>query len=334
MGRRDPNAPPLTDPAALVADLSRAHIAARCLHVIADCGAADAIGDAGATPAEIATHTGFDADALDRMLRLLAAHGIFVRTADGRYEHTAASRLLRTDEPGSVRSYVRMGGLPAFWDRFTELGQTAREGQGRHHMASLVDYFAGHPEEAAIFNAAMVSKSRTVLPAVAAAYGFSAFATIADIGGGRGHLLKLILERTPRAHGVLFERQHVIADTEPAPRLELIAGDFFTDALPAADLYLLMEVLHDWDDADATGILGAVRRAARPGARVLIIEILVPDTPGPHAGKTRDIIMLAVTGGRERTQAQHATLLAASGFELTRVLPTASEYSLVEAVAV
>jgi len=334
MGRRDPNAPPLTDPAALVADLSRAHIAARCLHVIADCGAADAIGDAGATPTEIATHTGFDADALDRMLRLLAAHGIFVRTADGRYEHTAASQLLRTDEPGSVRSYVRMGGLPAFWDRFTELGQTAREGQGRHHMASLVDYFAGHPEEAAIFNAAMVSKSRTVLPAVAAAYGFSAFATIADIGGGRGHLLKLILERTPRAHGVLFERQHVIADTEPAPRLELIAGDFFTDALPAADLYLLMEVLHDWDDADATGILGAVRRAARPGARVLIIEILVPDTPGPHAGKTRDIIMLAVTGGRERTQAQHATLLAASGFELTRVLPTASEYSLVEAVAV
>ena len=334
MGRRDPNAPPLTDPAALVADLSRAHIAARCLHVIADCGAADAIGDAGATPAEIATHTGFDADALDRMLRLLAAHGIFVRTADGRYEHTAASRLLRTDEPGSVRSYVRMGGLPAFWDRFTELGQTAREGQGRHHMASLVDYFARHPEEAAIFNAAMVSKSRTVLPAVAAAYGFSAFATIADIGGGRGHLLKLILERTPRAHGVLFERQHVIADTEPAPRLELIAGDFFTDALPAADLYLLMEVLHDWDDSDATRILRAVRRSARPGARVLVIEILVPDTPGPHAGKTRDIIMLAVTGGRERTQAQHATLLAASGFELTRVLPTASEYSLVEAVAV
>ena len=106
------------------------------------------------------------------------------------------------------------------------------------------------------------------------------------------------------------------------------------DTLPAADLYLLMEVLHDWDDADATKILAAVRRAARPGARVLIVEILVPDTPGPHSGKTRDIIMLAVTGGRERTQAQHAALLAAAGFELTRVLPTASEYSLVEADAV
>jgi hypothetical protein len=334
MGRRDPNAPPAPDPAALVADLSRAHIAARCLHVIAECGAADAVDDAGASPAEIAAHTGLDADALDRMLRLLAAHGVFVRTADGRYAHSAASRLLKTDEPGSLRSYARMGGMPAFWDKFTELGRTAREGQGRNDMASLVDYFAAHPEEAAIFNAAMVSKSRTVLPAVTAAYDFGAFARIADIGGGRGHLLKLIIERTPRAHGILFERPHVIADTEPAPRLELVGGDFFADSLPAADLYLLMEVLHDWDDADATGILGAVRRAARPGARVLIVEILVPDTPGPHPGKTRDIIMLAVTGGRERTKAQHAALLAAAGFELTRVLPTASEYSLVEAVAV
>jgi O-methyltransferase len=334
MGRRDPNAPPVPDPAALVADLSRAHIAARCLHVIADCGAADAVGSEGATPAEIAAQSGLDADALDRMLRLLAAHGIFVRTADGRYEHTPASRLLRTDEPGSLRSYARMGGMPAFWDKFTELGRTAREGQGRHHMASLVEYYAAHPDEAAIFNAAMVSKSRTVLPAVAAAYDFAPFAAIADVGGGRGHLLKVILERTPRARGILFDRAHVIADTEPAPRLELVGGDFFADALPAADLYLLMEVLHDWDDADATRILGAVRRAAPPGARVLIVEILVPDTPGPHAGKTRDIIMLAVTGGRERTQAQHAALLAAAGFELTRVLPTASEYSLVEAVAV
>jgi C-methyltransferase len=332
MSQRDPKA--TSDPAALVADLSRAHIAARCLHVIAECGAADAIGEEGATPAEIAAHVGADADALDRILRLLAAHGIFVRSAHGRYAHSAASRLLRTDEPGSLRSYVRMGGMPAFWDRFTELGRTARTGRREHDMTSLVEYFATHPDEATIFNAAMVSKSRTVLPAVAAAYDFGSFATIADVGGGRGHLLKLILERARGAHGVLFERPHVIADTEPAPRLTLIGGDFFADALPAADLYLLMEVLHDWDDADATRILAALRRAASPGARVLIVEILVPDTPGPHSGKTRDIIMLAVTGGRERTEAQHAALLAAAGFKLERVVQTASEYSLVEAVAV
>ncbi len=107
---------------------------------------------------------------------------------------------------------------------------------------------------------------------------------------------------------------HVIADTQPAPRLALVGGDFFVDALPAADLYLLMDLLHDWDDADAARILGAVRRAAAPGARLLIIETLVPETPGPHFGKTLDIIMLAVTGGRERTEAQHAALLATAGF--------------------
>ena len=334
MGRSDPNAPPAPDPATLVADLSRAHIAARCLHVIAECGAADAIGEAGATPAEIAAYTGFDADALDRMLRLLAAHGIFVRTSDGRYAHSAASRLLETDAPGSLRSYVRMGGMPAFWDRFTELGRTAHEGQRQHHMSSLVEHFAAHPEEAAIFNAAMVSKSRAVLPAVAAAYDFAPYSTIVDVGGGRGHLLKLILERAPNAKGVLFERPHVIEDTQPAQRLELIGGDFFVDALPAGDLYLLMDLLHDWDEADAARILTAVRRAARPRSRLLIIETLVPETAGPHFGKTLDIIMLAVTGGRERTEAQHAALLTAFGFELTRVLPTESQYSLVEAVAV
>lgn len=332
MPRRDPPAP--GDPADLVANLAKAHIAARCLHVIADCGAADAVGTTGATPTEIAAYTGLDADALDRMLRLLAAHGIFVRTADGRYEHSPASRLLRSAEPGSLRSYVRMTGMPSFWDRFTELGRTAASSRRHHDMASLVEYFSRHRDEAAIFNAAMVSKSRAVLPAVAAAYDFAAFATIADIGGGRGHLLKLILERVPGAHGILFERPHVIADTEPVPRLELKGGDFFSDPLPPADLYLLMDLLHDWDDAEAARILGAVRRAARPRARLLIIETLVPETPGPHFGKTLDIIMLAVTGGRERTEAQHAALLEAAGFGVARTLPTASQYSLVEAVAV
>jgi hypothetical protein len=257
MSRQDPP----REPAEIVADLARAHIAARCLHVIADCGAADAVGPAGATPAEIAARTGFSADALDRMLRLLAAHGIFARRADGRYEHSPASRLLRSDYPRSLRSYVRMNGMRAMWDRYTELGETARTGRPLHDWASLLDHLAAHPEESAIFNAAMVSKSHAVLPAVAAAYDFSGFGTIADIGGGRGHLLALVLQRAPHARGVLFDLPHVIADALPAARLSLQAGDFFTDALPAA-AYLLMDLLHDWDDADAVRILAAIRRAA------------------------------------------------------------------------
>ena len=228
--------------AKLVSDLSRGHIAARCLHVVADCGAADAIGPDGATPAAIAAHTGLNADALDRMLRLLAAHGVFAHGPSGTYRHTPASELLKTDHPRSIRSYVRMAGMPAYWDRFTELPETARAGHPRYDMAGLVQYYAAHPDESAIFNAAMVSKARTTLPAVAAGYDFSGFDTIADIGGGRGHLLRAILDRASRARGILFELPHVIADTEPSPRMTLVAGDLFVDALPPADAYLLMDV--------------------------------------------------------------------------------------------
>jgi hypothetical protein len=324
----------ISDPAKLVSDLSRGHIAARCLHVIADCGAADAIGAAGATPAAIAKQTGLTADALERMLRLLAAHGVFAHGPDGTYRHTPASETLRTDHPRSLRAYVRMAGMPAYWDRFTELPQTARTGHPRYDMAGFVEYCAAHPEESAVFNAAMVTKARTVLPAVAAAYDFNACATIADIGGGRGHLLRTILEHAPAARGILFDRAHVLTDSEEAPRLTLLSGDFFADTLPAADLYLLMDVLHDWSDADATRILRAVRRAAPPASRLLIIETLVPESPGPHFGKVVDVIMLAVTGGRERSAAQHAKLLAAAGFRFERELPTASQYSIVEGATV
>lgn len=333
MSADEPAADNVSDPAKLVSDLSRGHIAARCLHIIADCGAADAVGPEGATPAAIAERTGLTADALDRMLRLLAAHGIFAHGPGGTYRHTPASETLRTDHPRSLRAYVRMAGMPAYWDRFTELPQTARTGRPRYDMAGLVEYYAAHPEESAVFNAAMVTKARTSLPAVAAAYDFNAFATIADIGGGRGHLLRTILEHAPAARGILFERPHVLADSAAAPRLTLAAGDFFADALPAADLYLLMDVLHDWGDADAVRILTAVRRAAKPTSRLLIIETLVPETPGLHFGKIVDVIMLAVTGGRERSAAQHAELLAAAGFRFERELPTASQYSIVEATA-
>jgi C-methyltransferase len=324
----------MTHPAELVADLAKGHIPARCLHVIADAGVADAVGPDGATPAAIAATTGLSADAVDRMLRLLAAHGIFEHGPGGTYRHNAASELLRSEHPRSLRSYVRMTGMPSFWDRYTELHAAARAGQRPHTMASLVEYFASHPEESAIFNAAMVSKSRTVLPAVAEAYDFSAIATIADIGGGRGHLLKLVLDRAPHARGVLFDLPHVVAEAEPAPRLTVKPGSFFVDELPRADAYLLMDLLHDWDDADAARILQAVRRAAPSGAKLLIVETLVAEAPGPHFGKTLDIIMLAVTGGRERTRTQHGALLSAAGFDLIRVLPTASQYSIVEAAAV
>jgi hypothetical protein len=324
---------PAAAPDNIIKDLAIAHVLARCLHVVADFGVADALGDAAVPAADLARRVGLDPDALARILRLLAAHGVFA-AGPGGYSHTPASRLLKTDDPRSLRSLVRMRALPAIWRGFTDLEQAARTGRPTTDWPALVAYFASHPEEAAVFNEAMVAKSRAVIPAVLDAFAFDAFKVVADIGGGRGHLLQAILGRVPSARGVLFELPHVIADAEPAAsaRLRLVAGDFFADALPAADLYVLMDLLHDWRDEDAARILAALRRAAPRDAHVLIIETLVAETPGPHFSKTLDILMLALTGGRERTPAEYGRLLESAGFRLERVLPTAAQYSIVEAV--
>lgn len=309
------------------------HVVARSVHVVAQAGVADALGDGSESAAELAKRCGLDADALYRMLRLLSSHGVFAQDGD-RYSHTPASRLLRGDHPYSLRAYARMLGMPVLWNGFTQLDVPARTGKPALDWAGLVRYFSEHPEEASLFNQAMVAKSGTVIPAVIDSYDFSRFKTIADIGGGRGHLLRAILERVPSASGVLFELPHVVADAQQAAssRLRMVPGDFFADALPAADAYVLMEVLHDWADAEAQKILQAVRRAAPANARLLIVEAVVGDTPESHSGKLLDIIMLAVTGGRERTRSQYEALLGSAGFRLQQVIATPSQYSIVEAV--
>lgn len=318
----------------ILADLAHGHIAARCLHVIADFGVADALGEEPASAAALAERTGLDADALNRMLRLLAAHGVFAHEGGG-YVHTPASRLLRGDHPQSLRSFARMHGLEPMWGGFSSLAHAAKTGKPAGGWPAMLDYLRRHPAESAVFNEAMVGKAWRVVPSVIEAYDFRRCERIVDVGGGHGHLLRAILERVPHVTGVLFELPQVVAEVSnpPPPRLELAAGDFFADPLPAADTYVLMDLLHDWPDADAARILAAVRRAAPVGARVLLVETLIVDEPGRQFGKVLDVIMLATTGGRERTAREHGRLLESAGFKLQRVIPTDSQYSIVEAAA-
>jgi len=322
-------------PPLMLWSLINTHTIARCLHVVAEAGVADALDDRPKSAAELAAATGLNADALGRILRLLAANGVFAAGAGG-YAHTEPSRLLRSDHPESLRSFARMIGMPATWQGFTDLQHAARTGMPATDFAGHVAYFADHPDEARLFNEAMTGKSAAVVPTVLDAYDFRPFRTIADIGGGRGHLLRAILERVPTASGVLFELPHVIADAAGAAsnRLRLAGGDFFRDPLPEADAYVLMEVIHDWPDDKAAQILAGVRRAAPKSARLLIVEALVSEEPGPHFGKILDVIMLAVTGGRERTRSEYERLLGSSGFCLESVTPTQSQYSVIEASVV
>lgn len=317
----------------LVWTLTNMHAVARCLHVVADSGVADALDGQPRPAAELAARTGLDADALHRILRLLAGYGVFAEEPGG-FAHTPASRLLRTDHPQSMRPFARMIGLPSIWADITELPHAARAGRPARGMAAHMAHFAENPHEAALFNHAMAAKSAGIIAPILDAYDFSGAATIADIAGGRGHLLDAVLARTPGAAGVLFDLPHVIEDVaaQASDRFQLVAGDFFNDVLPAADHYLLMEVIHDWSDEDAIRILTAVRRAAPPTARLLIIETLVAETPGPHMSTMLDVLMMAITGGRERTPAEYGSLLRQAGFAVQRVIPTKSPYSIVEAV--
>lgn len=307
--------------------VATAGFAARCLHVVAAIGAADRIDDTPVPVDAVAADCGVDASALDRVLRLLAAHGIFERQPDG-YQHTAASRLLRSEDPTSMRSFAQMMGLPLIWGSLTALETSVRTGRpGLHTLepAGAWAYLQDHPREAEIFGRAMTAKAAAEITAVLAAYDFTRFATIADIGGGRGHLLRAVLDTAPAATGVLFDLPQVIDTLDVGhPRATATAGDFFTDALPVADAYLLMEVLHDWPDEECTAILRAIHQAAPSGATLLIVESILPDEGGDARAGTLDIVMLAVTGGRERTSDELGALLGRAGFRLEKIIDTAS----------
>jgi len=307
----------------------------RALHIVANLAVADTLDDTPRTAAELATLAGANPEALSRVLRLLSAHGIF-DSHDGKFTHSSASRMLRTDHPQSMRDYVRMFGLSPFWESFDEMEHSVRTGlpAGEKVIAGgLWGYLREHPEASAIFNATMGTKAQVQIAAVLGAYDFSEFKLVGDIGGGRGHLLGAVLERVETAKGVLFDLPHVIADSAGAtsPRLIRQAGDFFKDKLPACDLYLVMEVIHDWSDAEAVSILKAIRRAAPSHAKLLLIEEMVPDAPGPAWSKVLDIHMLVLIGGKQRTRAEYEALLDAAGFSLQREFDTGAGISILEA---
>ena len=244
-----------------------------CLTAVTNFRVADALGDTPQTAAELAAATGTNPEALRRMLRLLAAHGVFAYTED-RFARTAASQLLRGEYRVPMRDFVAYNTEPrpprSTWatstTRFIWVADPEQGEPGR----VLRPPPRGDPGFGQLFNAAMTAKARLQIASIVTAYDFPACAAIADIGGGLGHLLQAVLDAAPEAAGVLFDLPPVIEAAAAAVtgRLRLQAGDFFKDPLPAADTYLIMDVIHDWDDEQTTALLSAVRNAALPHARV------------------------------------------------------------------
>jgi hypothetical protein len=325
------------NPVESLLQLSAAFYVSRALHAVADLGVADALGDAPQSTAALAESTAAHAGALDRVLRLLALYGVFHYTG-GTVAHTPSSRLLRQDHPQSMRSLVRMFGLPGVWAAAGELTSTVQTGEPSANRAlpgGLWGYLRQNPDASRIFGEAMTGKAQGQIAGILEAYDFSGFSVVADVGGGHGHLIQAIVTATPTVRGVLFDQPQVVeeANAIASDRLRLVGGDFFHDPLPEADAYILMEVIHDWDDEASQHILAAVRRAARENAKLLLVEALLPSDSSPNWPTTLDIVMLAI-GGRQRTLREYSDLVRDAGFTMTREIDTQSGISIIEAIAV
>ena len=238
----------------------------------------------------------------------------------------------------SAASSAQLQATPIYQVALSNLEHTLRTGRPAIEAVAPNGFFAylrTHPEEAGVFDRAMSSMA-VANEQIVGAYDFSQSKVIADVGGGQGTLLRAILEQTPNVQAILFDLADVVAGAAPAARLQIQAGDFLTDSLPSADLYILKLILHDWPDAAAVKILSAVRHAARVGGKLLVIEPLMSEAAGLfHASHLMDVSMLAVVGGRERSPEQFQQVLSDTGFRLLRVIPTASPIAqIVEAEAV
>jgi hypothetical protein len=311
---------------------------ARTLHVIAELGIADALEDTSLSAQALAEKTGTHPDALHRALRALSAHGIFTAHG-GEYGHSPASQLLRSDHPRSMRSFVRMQGIPALWhvwENFDHSIRTGRSAAEKSMPDGFWGYFAAHPDHGRLFNDAMTAQTHAHVAGILNSYDFSAFSTIADVGGGNGHLLRSLLAANPTLNGVLFDLPPVIeqAKAMPSERITFHPGSFFDDQLPVCDAYLMKIVIHDWNDDEATRILKAIRRSAPPHAKLILAEFLVPEDGKPNWSLFVDLLMLGELTGKERTKTEFGDLLIAADFRLDHVIDTDSNIYLLEASVV
>jgi hypothetical protein len=327
-------------PSAELMRLVNGYQVSQAIHVAATLGIADLLKDGPRTSDDLAAATSTHPRSLYRLLRALAAVGVFHEDADRRFTLTPMGDCLRSDAPESVGPWAAFIGRSYYWDVWGHLLDSVQTGESSFpllHGTNVWDYRSQHLEESVIFDRAMTANSRGVGDAVVAAYDFSRFRCVIDVAGGQGGLLAAIVAANPGLRGVLFDQPHVVARAEEvlraagvADRCDIVAGSFFEAVPEGGDAHVLKKILHDWDDATATTILQACRRAINPGGRLLIVEhVIAPPNEAPVA-KFQDLNMLVSPGGQERTREEFAALFAAAGFTLTDVIPTADPASIIE----
>jgi hypothetical protein len=317
----------------------------RAIHVVAKLGIANLLAEGPRGYDELAKATGTHTNSLRRVLRLLASAGVFNEDEDGKFALTAIGNCLRSGVPGSMHAAALLfGGITQqAWGDLLYSVETSEPAFRRVFGTDSFAYMAEHPDEAANFDAAMADFTKHIAVAVAAAYDFSPFRRIIDIGGGNGALLAGILTANPTLTGVIFDLPNVVARAAEwirelglGGRCEIVGGDFFKKVPAGGDAYLLKHVIHDWNDDRATDILRSCRRAMRAEAKLLIVEGVYPpridQSDESRGAAANDVNMLVCTGGRQRSQAEFRSLLDAAGFRLTRIVPTQTPVKVIEGV--
>lgn len=312
----------------------------KMIYCAARLNVADHLAGGPATTAELAARSGCHEESLHRLLRALASLGVFRETRARTFELTPRAEFLRSDHPQGVRDFTVMANDKLF-EAWCDILHSVQTGEGAVQKRFGGDFFgavlARDPEAAATFDRAMEQIHGPEVQLMLGAYDWTPFGRIVDVGGGSGQTLLALLERHAGARGTLFDLPDVVAraralEHPAAARCEFVGGSFF-EAVPAGgDCYYLRHVLHDWNDADTVRILRACREAMPPAATLLIVEKAIPEGNDPDFAKLLDMNMLAI-GGKERTLAQYADLLAQAGLRLSNHHPTPGPIDLIEARA-
>jgi hypothetical protein len=313
----------------------------QCIYVAAKLGIADLLAEGPVSVDELAAKTGVHRFSLYRVLRALASVGVFVEEPHATFALTPAASFLQSEVPGSQRAMALMVGEEHYhaWGELLYSVKTGKPGFDKVFGKPLFEFLSEHPEQAAIFDKAMVGVHGRETAVILDAYDFSSFSSVADIGGGNGSNLTGILQRYPKLHGTLFDLPGVIGRAGKtiekaglADRIHCVDGDFFESVPGGADAYFMRHIIHDWDDEKAHRILENIRGVITEHGRLLVVESVIPPGNDPFFGKLLDVAMLVVPGGQERTEEEYRTLFGKAGFRLSRIVPTQAEVSVIEGV--
>jgi hypothetical protein len=331
------------DPAQQILQIATGYMASTALYAAITLNVADHLAGGPKDVAELARTTGANEDALYRVLRLLTSVGVFEETGPRRFALTPAAELLRKDVPGSLRGMAVFLPDPLHLRVYANVMESMMTGRPAAETTlgmPIFEYLAKDPAYSKVFNDAMTTLSAPVIAAALEAYDFSGIGTLVDVAGGHGEVLMSVLKKYPNIRGVLTDVGHVIEGAKPriagaglADRCQAVPCDFFAAVPEGGDAYIMKHIIHDWDDAQATTILRNIGKAmGGKRGKVILLESVIADGPTPDLGKFIDIEMLLLPGGRERSTGEFRALFAGAGFELTKIVPTKSPLSVVEAV--